>query len=392
MSGPSGWTAPGGPVPPEGPGGGGWPAAPGVQQPGVQQPGVQPSQPAGGWGAPPGWGGAGPLAPRPGIVPLRPLSLGELYDGAFQAVRTNPGAVLGFSAVVVVVLTVVQTLVQVLTFGSALDTVAEDLAAGSEVALQDFAGELGGFLVGSLLTQALTLVATALLAGVVTVAVSTAVLGRRTGSAALWERVRPRLLALVGLALLLTLIAVAAFVVCLLPGLALVLAGAGTGGTGLLGTGVVVLLLGVLASLAAYLAVDARLFLATPALVLEGLGVGAALSRAWRLSRVGFWRLLGVRLLAVVVVAVGTALVAGVLGGGLSLVVSLFAQPQSGSGIALVSLVPSAIGSAVALTIFYPLSAAVTALQYVDQRMRREGLDVELARAAGAPGSPGAPA
>jgi len=375
MSGPTGWTAPGGPAPQDGPG---QPAA-------APGPAAQPGQqPAGGWGAPPGW--SGPAAPpRPGIVPLRPLSLGELYDGAFQAVRTNPGAVLGFSAVVVVVLTALQTVVQVLTLGGALDTLTADLSTGSRVSLDDFAGELGGLIGGSLLTQALTLVATALLAGVVTVAVSTAVLGRRTGSAALWERVRPRLLALIGLAVLLGLTSAAVFVACLLPGIGLIAAGAASAGDGLLVTGVVVLLLGVLVAFAGYLAVDARLFLATPALVLEGLGVGAALSRAWSLSRVGFWRLLGIRLLAVVIVSVGSAIVAGVLGGGLSLVTGLFVEPSTGSGIALASLVPTAIGQAVALTIFYPLSAAVTALQYVDQRMRREGLDVELARAAATP-------
>ena len=43
------------------------------------------------------------------------------------------------------------------------------------------------------------------------------------------------------------------------------------------------------------------------------------------------------------------------------------------------------LGSIVAGTITYPFTAAVTALLYVDQRMRREALDLELARAAAAP-------
>jgi hypothetical protein len=45
-----------------------------------------------------------------------------------------------------------------------------------------------------------------------------------------------------------------------------------------------------------------------------------------------------------------------------------------GTGLLLATVVPTALGQAVALTVLYALSAAVTALQHVDQRMRREGL------------------
>jgi hypothetical protein len=43
----------------------------------------------------------------------------------------------------------------------------------------------------------------------------------------------------------------------------------------------------------------------------------------------------------------------------------------------------STIGSILAGTLTYPFVAAVTVLLYVDLRMRREGLDLTLARAAG---------
>src|SRR5271168_3685013 len=68
----------------------------------------------GGQGAygPPGAGGYGaygggpygrPSAPKPGLVPLRPLTLGEILDGAFTAIRWNPKTILASSAVVATV-------------------------------------------------------------------------------------------------------------------------------------------------------------------------------------------------------------------------------------------------------------------------------------------------
>src|SRR3984885_11885612 len=70
------------------------------QQPYGQQPGYG-QQPYGqpGYGLPQ-YGGSPygqwtPPAPKPGVIPLRPLSVGEILDGAFTAVRRNPKATLG---------------------------------------------------------------------------------------------------------------------------------------------------------------------------------------------------------------------------------------------------------------------------------------------------------
>jgi hypothetical protein len=46
-------------------------------------------------------------------------------------------------------------------------------------------------------------------------------------------------------------------------------------------------------------------------------------------------------------------------------------------------LIFSGIGLIIAQTIIMPIQSGVTVLLYVDQRIRREGLDLELARAAG---------
>lgn len=368
MSEPPSWTAPGTggqqPVPPHG----------------APQKAPQPPGP-GGWGQPaaaPGgsWAAA---APRPGIIPLRPLSLGELWDGAFRAVRSNPKPLLGFSAVVVVIITAASMVLSGILQGRVL-SLEQDPTASPEQVLSAFGADAPGLVGGYLLTTVLSLVATAVLTGVVTVSVSTAVLGRRTPGAELWRRVRERLWALVGLSVLISVVPGIAVAALLVPGLVLTVGGAVGGSGGSVAGGVALLLLGGLVAVALGLWLATRLLLAPAALILEGQGVGGAVKRAWALSRRGFWRLLGIWLLTAVCIAV----VSGVVGAPFSIVGGLAGMAVGiGSPLYLpVTLGITGIGTALVSTVVYPLQSAVTALLYVDQRMRQEGLDVELARSA----------
>ncbi|MBF5081421.1 hypothetical protein [Quadrisphaera sp. INWT6] len=365
-----GWTAPG---------------SPGGQPPEPAQ-GPQPPAPAqSGWGqAPhPGGGSWAARAPRPGIIPLRPLSLGELWDGAFRAVRTNPGPLLGTAAVVVVITTVISSLVQVVAldgFEASLTELESDPTATPDQVFGSLSAGLPGLLGGSLLSAVLTLVAVAALTGVVTTSVSTAVLGRRTPGRELWAKVRGRLGPLVGVSLLASLIPSLAAFLLFVPGAALLVGGAVNGSDGALVGGGALLLLGALAAVVVGLFLTVRLFMAPAVLVLEGQGVGASLKRAWALSRRGFWRLLGIYLLTALCIGIVAAVVAtpfSFAGGAIGVAVGVDSPMYLP-----VTLVLSGIGTVLASTVLYPLQAAVVALQYVDQRMRLEGLDVDLARAA----------
>ena len=42
-------------------------------------------------------------AHKPGAIPLRPLTLGNIYDGAFRIIRFNPKATVGPAALVTAV-------------------------------------------------------------------------------------------------------------------------------------------------------------------------------------------------------------------------------------------------------------------------------------------------
>src|SRR5690242_13857597 len=72
------------------------------------------------------WGPAPAIAFRPGIIPLRPLTLGDLYGAAVKAVRGNVGATVGLA-----VLTTLVFLVPATALGAWLGS-QETATAGSD--------------------------------------------------------------------------------------------------------------------------------------------------------------------------------------------------------------------------------------------------------------------
>lgn len=366
---PPSWAAPGG-----APAGQGW--------------GTQPPQP--GWGAPPPWGWAAPAAPKPGVVPLRPLGVGEILDGAITTLRRNPAPMLGLSAAV-------ATGSQVLQIG-ALWLLFRDLAALEDLAGMSAQAQNLEFLVGALTDSVSALLiglvvswlATVLLTGVLTVVVSQAVLGRRATAGQAWAEARPQLPRLLGLTLLIGLVVLGPFVVGALPAALAALAG----GSGAMVAGLA--FLGVLAATPFAVLLYVRLALSTPALMLEttaaATGAGRrssipdAMRRSAHLVRGSWWRVLGILLVAAVlawivqqVVAVPLTLLTLVVGG-----------LSTSTGIpTTLGLVLQGLGGIIGVTITAPFTAGVVVLLYVDRRIRREGLDLELARAAGVEPPPG---
>jgi hypothetical protein len=120
--------------------------------------------------------------------------------------------------------------------------------------------------------------------------------------------------------------------------------------------------------------------LAVPALLLEPVGVFGALGRSVRLSRRQFWRLLGILLL----VSLIAAFAGGILGAPFSIGGEVLLVGGSGTSYGLLAyLLLTAFGKVVSAAIILPFQAAVNALLYVDQRMRKEAYDVELLGRAG---------
>lgn len=368
------------PAPPAAPSAGppatpsGWGEVPRYGQPRYGQYGPPPTPGPAPAGMPPG-GAWGARAARPGIVPLRPLTLGEIYDGAFGAIRHNPAVMLGVATLVILVATVVgvgvgQLLVPALTaqISGFFATVPPEVTSGLGVSPALYAQLLAPAL-GTGLTS---LLASPVVNGILTVSVSRSVVGDKVTVAQVWQRVRSRLGLLVGWSLLQALgVVVLAVLAVLLVGLVVAAtAGVSEGLSALLG------LLVLAAWLAALVWLGVRLGLVAPAVALEGRGLVVTVRRAWLLTRGQFWRLFGVYLLAVVIVTV----IANIVTTPLAYLATWTETELGAPGVGAVAVTTLATVVATAIqTIFV---AGVVALLYVDVRMRREGLDVALAAAA----------
>ena len=96
--------------------------------------------------------------------------------------------------------------------------------------------------------------------------------------------------------------------------------------------------------------------------------------RAGQLSRGQFWRLFGISLLAGLAAGIVSQLVQipfAILG-----VVLAFVLPGSWGTVAL--LLTTYVATVITGSVTSPFTGGVTALQYFDQRFRKEGHDIEL--------------
>ncbi|MFD0444692.1 hypothetical protein ACFQ10_23095 [Streptomyces indonesiensis] len=323
-----------------------------------------------------------PPAPRPGVIPLRPLGVSEILDGAVAIMRAHWRTVLGISLIVSIVTQGLITAATGLWFNNGRGNeskVLDDPDATVGQALRAVGDTLGDNGVTLLLGVLGTIVTTALL----TVVAARAVLGRNVSAKEAWAGARPHLLQLCGLLLLIPTIAAAVIAAGMTPGLLLAVAGVPSEGAALASLGGLAA-----ACVAAWLWV--RFSLAAPALMLEKQGIIQALRRSFKLVRGSWGRVFGIQLLAVVlvfivgaIVEIPTSLVAMVIGGDNAM------DWLSGASVSVgwTFLIVVGVGGVISSTITFPISAGVTALLYMDQRIRREALDLELVRAAGMSGN-----
>lgn len=314
------------------------------------------------YGAPAGYV---PAPIQRGIVPLRPLSLGEIYDGAFRSVRANPRVMFGFSALVVAGSCIIGGLLWYLLvptlsswLGSALP---EDSAYDPYSGLETSASMLGVYALMPFL-----LLAGVILGGVLTVSVSRSVIGQKVSVSELWSRYWRRVGLVVVASILIGLGQVVAW--ALFFGLVVL---AGTASAGL------AVLLGVFGGIGLLVAnvwFTIRILFVPPVLMLENLRFWESIGRAWRLTRGSFWRIFGIWLLAQVI----TYIASQILSVPLSLLSVFFVSDMASGGFIALMTVTMAISYALPAVFI----AAVVALQYIDVRIRKEGLDVQLSRAA----------
>jgi hypothetical protein len=342
-------------------------------------PGAYPPSP---YGASP-YGQWVPPAPKPGIIPLRPLSVGEILDGAFTAVRRNPKATLGLAAIV-------MTVYGVVTAGSTLILVHLARAASQNQTLT-----AARFVEIVVPTYAIVVVvaflADAILTGMLTAVVGHGVLGRQISIGDAWRIAWPRFWALVGSTLLEGLV----LFLTLLVGIGV---SAGIGAALIAGhvapVGILIIVIGVLTTLVFTVIFAVRFAVAAPTVVLEDRRPAASLRRSWSLIRKSSWRVFGIILLTEVIVFVATGVlevpfgvIGAIVGHGSGGTIT-FGGASTTANDSVAATIISAIGGIVAGSVTRPVLAGTRVLLYVDLRMRREGLDIALQAASGQPGQP----
>ncbi|GHG27348.1 MULTISPECIES: hypothetical protein [Amycolatopsis] len=342
---PRGWQAPDAPpTPPPG-----WQHGP-SHRPDAPYAGQQPPQyPPYQQYQPPRWNPNG--LGKPGVIALRPLNIGDILDGAITAIRRHALLVLGIGAVMAVITAAITFVVQkyaLANLAGFASTVQLGPAATEEELRNAVFGTFGDtFLVlisSSLLTSFLLTVTAGLMAAVM----SRAALGREVTFGIAWGEVQPRLLPLLGVAFVYALLSTIGVLLCIVPG------------------------------------VLAWVFwaLAAPALVLERGTFREAFTRSVKLVSGAFWRVLGVLLLARIIESFFESIIQlpFTLGSG---VFSQMFNPAKVTVPGTGDLLLASAGQIIAGTIAIPFVSLVTVIVYLDQRMRREGMDIELARAAG---------
>ena len=348
------WQSPGGDVPPPPPQFGGYAAPP---PPPLQQPV---------W-APP---------PKPGLIPLRPLTLGTMLGASFQVMRRNPRPTFGLSLLFSSAVSVV-TLIVIGGFAF--------FAFGRVQAASD--SDEGSIIAGSILGGGLTLlipiaggiVLTALLQGLISLEVARATLGEKLNTPGLLRMARGRIGALVGWSFAIIGSVAVLFAVATLAVTLLIAFGDTVGAV----IGVLLAIGFVLLFTVVSVWIGTKVSLVPSVLLLERATLRGAIVRSWTLTNRSFWKTLGIQMLVSVIISAASqvitfpiSLVSSLITG----IVAPTADPTAtfvGIGITylvliFVSLVIGAVGTV--------MQSATATLIYLDLRMRREGLDLELMR------------
>jgi hypothetical protein len=290
----------------------------------------------------------GAMAPKPGCIPLRPLTVSETLGGAFEAIRRNARTVLWLSAGAGAGQALIALIVQ--RYADLHGRQAFDRSDPAHPVVHwHQLGTLLGSTVGLSLLGSLFV---AVLTGMIVVVVTEDVVGRTASFDLVWSKVRSRIWRLLLLSLLVGLLAALGLALFLAPG---------------------IWLWGIWA-------------VAVPALIIENRGITGALRRSQDLVRGTFWRVWGIRALGF-----GITLI---LGGAVTAVVDAIASAVTGDhpaglfgtggggSLSWGYLLISAVGTALLVTLTAPFQASLDSLLYVDLRMRKENLAIELQQAA----------
>ncbi|MGT2425202.1 hypothetical protein [Amnibacterium kyonggiense] len=322
-------------------------------------------------------------APKPGLIPLHPLSFGQILGGAFQVIRYNPRATVGPALIISLVQ---NALTVAVTYGIGIATVDRIQRAATDADRQTIALGAAGIGGASLLAVlVVSVVATALLQGLITRVVAEGALGRRPTMGEALRGAARRFWPLVGFAVVIGVIQLVLVLVLAAAVTGLIVAFSGIANDlGILYAVLLALPIAV-ALLVVYFFFYIKFALTPSIIVLEGRGVFAAIRRSWGATRRAFWRTFGIIALVSLLVAAAAQIVSipfSIIGGAVAGVLA----PDAGSDLqgqlvsSLAASSPALVVTVIVTGIGQIAQVSALVLVYLDRRMRTEGLDLELRR------------
>ncbi|MFC9946004.1 DUF7847 domain-containing protein [Streptomyces pratensis] len=332
--------------------------------------------------------------PKPGVIPLAPLRLGDVLGGAFSTMGRYWKQLFGMAAVLYGGATLLMGAAVAVAYSAVSDHLERVVALDYDEAASS--ADVVPLVTAGCLLALLGIATMAIVSGLMYAAVPAvlqeAVLGRSVTFAAVWRKAWARVVPVIGALILTALFAIvpvllvmAAFTGAIIS---IVTMDSGGGAATAITLGVVGAL--VTGPLAVWLWI--KVCLAPAAVVFEGQGPVAALRRSSQLVRGDWWRIFGITLLAGLMAAVAgyvvqipfsfMGLFPSMIGGA-----SLEDDPSATAVVVAMSgyLVATLLGATASQIISTTFPQLVTGLLYVDRRIRTENLGPVLAEAAGVP-------
>lgn len=370
-----------------------------VQEPGRSVPPIQSDPPAYGEYAPPATAAYGQYAPpppspgqqwapppRPGLIPLRPLGFGTLLGAPFQVLRRNTGPTVGSALIIQFI---IYAVTGAIIGGALLLAVTRVSQASASDRDAIAAGSLAIVLLSAVIPIAVGLIAGALLQSILVIEVSREVVGEKRRLGELWRAAGRRLWPLTLWILLET--AAVTVVLAVIVGVIALLASLGTVGVAL---AVIVGILAFFGLAALGVWLGTKLTLVPCAIVLERLTVRQAMVRSWRLTSRSFWKTFGLLALVNTIVYAAAQIVSFPVGILLGISINLLdpngsttTTDTAGAGLSapeLTTLIVTYLVLGVVQLVFGAITSVVQAAAisviYVDLRIRKEGLDLDLIR------------
>ncbi len=308
-----------------------------------------------------------PSPVQPGIVPLRPLGVGDLFSGTFEALSKNPFVLFVLPGIV----TIVAGIITLVTIYFAIPDFTSLVDLDAPISTDDLS-TIGMTMALRTIPFVLVLLGLAGLFPAIVVPNGTAdaIIGKKLSAEDAFNRFKSRLLAMIGLSIvwvfLFALIASVTFGIFLLVGLGVADYVTYRSQTQ---TMLVFLLFGSVGAITTFLVCvffQVRFAFAQTVCAVENLSPCKALKRSWTLTQGVTFKTLGRSILI--------AMVMGAVGGVFSGVLSTFTaftistDPQ----MYLTAIPLAAVASTIVQMLVMPLSQVYIALMYVDERIRKE--------------------